>query len=250
MIDKKYSFKLVSRNIIKALENPSVSFSVKENKNLLKNKIESKDVENSNIDNGKRLFIRLAGLAGLGVVASALFPTKSADAYVAGGAPTSNVVGLKDDSNTRINPATEETLATLLKTTDLDFDGSGYLNVNVQATSASGTSSYSDSGDVSQFGLVDGDRHVQVDVLTSALPTSASTESTLQSVSFGGVKYALRMATVGNFDYVGEATIGTATSAASWRVKRIDNTTGLVITWAGTGTFNQVWDNYASLSYS
>ncbi len=200
-------------------------------------------------DADKRAFLKVAGVAGLGVLASSLVP-RQAEAYVLGSAPTSSVVGVKDATNARVNPATEDTLDTLLKTTDLDFDGSGYLNVNVQAGGGAGGSSFSDSGDVSRLGLVDGDRHVQVDVLSSVLPSSASTETTLQTISFGGVKYALRMATVGSVDYVGEAAIGTATSAASWRVKKVDSTSGTVITWAGTGTFNQVWDNYASLTYS
>ena len=58
------------------------------------------------------------------------------------------------------------------------------------------------------------------------------------------------MATVGDVDYVGEAAIGTATSAEAWRIKKIDSTTGVIIQWAGTGVFNQVWDNRATLSYS
>lgn len=73
------------------------------------------DSENSDlIDGNKRLFLKVAGVAGLGMAASTLFP-KSVDAYVAGSTPTSNVVGLKDDSNTRINPATEETLASIIE---------------------------------------------------------------------------------------------------------------------------------------
>ncbi len=69
--------------------------------------------ENLSVDDSKRLFLKVAGVAGLGMAATALFP-KAADAYVAGSTPTSNVVGVKDDTNTRINPATEETLSTLL----------------------------------------------------------------------------------------------------------------------------------------
>ncbi|MBP6911772.1 MAG: hypothetical protein KBB88_01050 [Candidatus Pacebacteria bacterium] len=200
-------------------------------------------------DNDKRAFLKVLGVAGLGLAATTLF-SKKADAYVVGSTPTSSVVGVKNDANTRINPATEDTLSTLLKPTDLDFDGSGYLNVNIQSSSAGGSDSFSDSGDVAQSALVDGDRHVQVDVLSSTLPTSASTETTLQTIAFGGTKYALRMSTVGNFDYIGEATIGSTTASAVWRVRRIDTTSGIVITWAGTGTFDQVWDNYPSLSYS
>lgn len=39
----------------------------------------------------------------------------------------------------------------------------------------SGVAAYSDSGDVAKKGLVDADRHVQTDVLSSALPTNAAT---------------------------------------------------------------------------
>lgn len=66
-------------------------------------------VEVSEVDDAKRGFLKLAGIVGLGVVASQLLPGK-ADAYVLGGTPTSNVVGVKNASNTRINPATDETL--------------------------------------------------------------------------------------------------------------------------------------------
>lgn len=69
--------------------------------------------DKSSIDDNKRMFLKVAGVAGLGLAASALFP-KSADAYVTGSTPTSNVVGLKDATNTRINPATDETLNSLI----------------------------------------------------------------------------------------------------------------------------------------
>lgn len=51
--------------------------------------------------------------------------------------------------------------------------------------------------------------------------------------------------------YVGEADPGTATSAASWRLKKIDTTSGTVVTWAdGDASFNNIWDNRASITYS
>jgi hypothetical protein len=48
----------------------------------------------SGVDDKKRLFLKVASVAGLGIAASAIFPN-SADAYVAGSTPTSNVVGLR-----------------------------------------------------------------------------------------------------------------------------------------------------------
>lgn len=51
--------------------------------------------------------------------------------------------------------------------------------------------------------------------------------------------------------YIGQAKPGTATSSALWRVKKIDTTTGTVITFAdGDDLFDNVWDNRASLPYS
>lgn len=199
-------------------------------------------------DKNKRTFLKVAGVAGAGIIASQLLP-KKADALIIGSSPTTGVVGVKNAANTRINPATQETVSSLLKTSDLTFD-SGSLQVKVTSLPAAGGGSFSDSGNVDKKGLVDTDRHVQVDVLSSALPSSASTETTLQTISFGGFKFTLRLATVGDVDYVGEAAIGTATSSASWRIKKVDSTSGISITWAGTGTFDQIWDNRASLSYS
>lgn len=52
--------------------------------------------------------------------------------------------------------------------------------------------------------------------------------------------------------YVGQTEIGTATSAAAWSIKRLSvNGNVTSIEWAdGTSSFNQIWDNRASLSYS
>ncbi|KKS24841.1 MAG: hypothetical protein A2736_00370 [Candidatus Yanofskybacteria bacterium RIFCSPHIGHO2_01_FULL_41_27] len=220
---------------------------------------QSTDSEQSKVnDQGKRTFLKVASIAGASAIASQILSPKKASAFIMGSSPTTGVVGVKNSANARINPATEETVstlatqataATILKTTDLALDA-GVLQVKVTSTSGEGSSSFSDSGDVAKSGLVDGDRHVQVDVLSSSLPTTASTETTLQTISFGGFKFTLRLDTVGDIDYVGEAAIGTATSAASWRIKRVDSTTGVIIQWAGTGVFDQVWNNRASLSYS
>lgn len=52
--------------------------------------------------------------------------------------------------------------------------------------------------------------------------------------------------------YVGQAVLGSATSAAFWRMRRI-TTSGTVTTVAyadGNANFDNVWDNRASLSYS
>jgi len=64
-------------------------------------------------DDNKRIFLKAMGVAGVGLAASQLLPTK-ASALVMGSTPSSSVVGVKDASNGRINPATDETLTSLL----------------------------------------------------------------------------------------------------------------------------------------
>ena len=55
----------------------------------------------------------------------------------------------------------------------------------------------------------------------------------------------------GSYIYIGTAAIGSATSSSVWRVKRLDTTTLLDIKWAdGNDNFDNIADNYASLSYS
>jgi hypothetical protein len=101
-------------------------FNLTHNKNsfllISKNKlVESKIQDTTQIeelvkniaDFDKRDFLKILGVAGLGLAATSLFPNKS-DAYVVGSTPTSNVVGVKNATNTKINPATEETLQSLI----------------------------------------------------------------------------------------------------------------------------------------
>lgn len=82
------------------------------------------------VDDSKRNFLKLAGVLGLGVVAASALPEK-AQAYVMGSSPTSGVVGVKNASNARISPATEETLQALI-------EGNAVLKKTV-SLSASGT---------------------------------------------------------------------------------------------------------------
>jgi hypothetical protein len=57
--------------------------------------------------------------------------------------------------------------------------------------------------------------------------------------------------TTGGVIYIGYADPGTATSAASWRIKKVDISNYPVITWAdGDTNFNNVFDNRVSLTYS
>ena len=65
--------------------------------------------------------------------------------------------------------------------------------------------------------------------------------------------YALQYDDVGSGTaYLGEAAVGSDTSSAVWRIKKIVETAGdIVVTWAdGDSDSNNIWDNRLGLSYS
>jgi hypothetical protein len=76
----------------------------------------------------------------------------------------------------------------------------------------------------------------------------------LEANSVGaGSTYTTRLDDVGTgVTYVGEAAIGSAESAATWRIKKITETgSDIVILYAdGDGLFNNIWDDRLSLSYA
>lgn len=53
-----------------------------------------------------------------------------------------------------------------------------------------------------------------------------------------------------NVTYVGKAAIGSATSASVWQIQKIDETTGMSITWAGTALFTAKWDDRTTETYA
>lgn len=75
-------------------------------------------------------------------------------------------------------------------------------------------------------------------------------------VSNTGGEQALQLDDVSttNMTYIGLAPIGTLTSAASWQIKKLDESatpTTLKILWAdGNDTYDNIWDNRTSLTYS
>jgi hypothetical protein len=117
MLNSKHSFKFISRKKITALKDENVVLAVAEPV------LDTKKEKNA-VDANRRMFLKIAGITGLGVAASAFFP-KQANAYVAGSTPTSNVVGAKDASNVRINPAKEDGNLATIKTNTDPFVASG-----------------------------------------------------------------------------------------------------------------------------
>lgn len=101
-----------------------------------------------------------------------------------------------------------------------------------------------DGNQITSFGSSGG----LTDAELRATPVPVSGTVTTSSATPLAVRYEEASSTI---TYIGDATAGSATSAASWRIKRMDTTAGIAVTWAdGDTDFNNVWDNRASLSYS
>lgn len=105
VLASKYSFRLLSREKIDKLNSISNS-----------NKVTQEEKES---DSRKRSLLKLIGVVGAGAIVSSIIP-KKAEALVFGSTPTSNVVGVKNSSNIRINPALEDggNLASVKTNTD------------------------------------------------------------------------------------------------------------------------------------
>lgn len=85
---------------------------------------------------------------------------------------------------------------------------------------------------------------------TSSLATAAKQDDIIAALG-GGVKIK-KIDEALPYTYIGEAAVGTATGAASWSIKRIDETSDpdIEILYAGTGVYDQIWDNRVGLTYN
>lgn len=97
-------------------------FFVKVKSGVAKNYQQANKIEREEIDDKRRLFLKAMGVVGLSALGMTLFAPK-ADALVMGGTPGTSVMGVKDASNARINPAKAEGSAVLKKTTALTASG-------------------------------------------------------------------------------------------------------------------------------
>lgn len=65
-----------------------------------------------------------------------------------------------------------------------------------------------------------------------------------------GAPLAVRLDDGETYLYVGKAIVGSATSGAVWQVQRITQADTTIVWADGNGSFDNIWDNRASLSYS
>ncbi len=89
------------------------------------------------------------------------------------------------------------------------------------------------------------------------LNLSGKKEDSTTAVAMEIAQYTKKVDFVDSSDliYIGEATPGTATSAASWRIQRINTNDGtnndIAIQWAdGNANFDNVWDDHLTITYS
>ena len=103
-----------------------------------------------------------------------------------------------------------------------------------------------DGTDIATITEIDGKKAVDVNIASITL--SAGDDS----IEVRSLPSAVRLDdyTTANVTYIGEAVVGASTAAAVWRIKKMNETTGVSITFADSDSnFDNVWDNRASLTY-
>jgi hypothetical protein len=91
-----------------------------------------------------------------------------------------------------------------------------------------------------------------IDEIESYLASISSTISGTITIAAADETIQLDEA-AGSITYVGYAPVGTATSAAAWKIKRLDESGSpeLIILFAdGNSNYDNIWSNRAALSYS
>ena len=81
--------------------------------------------------------------------------------------------------------------------------------------------------------------------------TEVNGQPVVKTTSVGSVEYAIKIIQSGVYTYIGYAPIGSSVSSAVWRIKRTDETSGLTVLFAdGNDSFDNVWNDYATITYS
>jgi len=84
-----------------------------------------------------------------------------------------------------------------------------------------------------------------------SLATEAKQDDIITAISNGTTTYTVRIAEAGGYTYIGKAVAGSAQSSAVWQVSRIDEASGMILLFAdGNTNRDNVWNNYATLTYS
>lgn len=103
---------------------------------------------------------------------------------------------------------------------------------------------------MTQPGSTPGSSDGLTDAELRASDVKVSLDGEVVSVAQESAAMALRLEEAGAVTYVGEADPGTEEDEALWRIKKIDETSGTSVTYAGDATFGYRWDQRDSLVYS
>lgn len=94
----------------------------------------------------------------------------------------------------------------------------------------------------------------QTDEQEHAWVNGVAVKKTVNIDSTGNIfdgNQAQKVTTVGTVNYIAVAPPGTLQSEAKWQVKKVDETTGVVITWAdGNANFDNQATDLTALTYS
>jgi hypothetical protein len=93
--------------------------------------------------------------------------------------------------------------------------------------------------------------------VTGALTDSELRDSPVEVSLDGGVistidlDYTVRIAETEEYTYVGKAVVGALETDSEWQIKRLDESSGLIILFAnGNSDFENKWSEYSTLLYS
>ncbi len=87
--------------------------------------------------------------------------------------------------------------------------------------------------------------------LTGRMPTRGIQNPIPTKTQDTNANLAIKMTVNGSVTYIANATPGTPQSAAAWQVRKIDETSGMIITWCdGNDFFDNVATDLTALNYS
>lgn len=93
------------------------------------------------------------------------------------------------------------------------------------------------------------DKGIVVRPISGQLPTALTPTGNLKVAVVE--EYAMRIAEVGHFTYIGKAIPGSVETNNVWQIKRLNTSVNFAIQWANGNTlFNNAWNNYLSINYT
>jgi ribosomal 50S subunit-recycling heat shock protein len=169
------------------------------------------------------------------------------------------VMGKDDNDEAFFLPGTTNSGLLVNLGSNNDITVSGSVSVNTETSVTINNESFEISGSVSvnnagfnQLNAIPSGTNIIGSVTALGAATAANQSSLLIELYIMNGSMAMQTSVTGSDTYQGWAEPGTSITAASWRVRKITESSGdYSITWAdGDRSFNNVWNNCTSLTYS